>query len=157
MTNVFVALPKVYTQNIVMQEQDLLSIKEMLDDGVLQLDLSFLSQDKVEEFNLLSEIYNFTEEEKSSLLDMYKNNQSDILERGIKGKITKETAKKIAHWIEAYIGDNLASKTINDFVDYITGYQDNIENAIYNGCVRYFGMSDWWAEQVAKTVMFVFF
>lgn len=65
--------------------------------------------------------------------------------------------KEAIKYAAKLLGKKLGEKTLADFVNYLTGFEDNIQQGLENGMVKYLHVSRSTAKWVAKTVVFIFF
>lgn len=118
-----------------------------------QLDTSFLTEEKINEFNALINEFNLSQEEQLKLLNDYKDIHSEKIEE----KWGMQVIKKAAKYAVELIGAKVAEKRIADWVDYVFEYQDRIQIAMEEACIKYFNASENTAHWVAKTLMLMFF
>ena len=118
-----------------------------------QLDTSFLTEEKINEFNALINEFNLSQEEQLKLLNDYKDIHSEKIEE----KWGMQVIKKAAKYAVELIGAKVAEKRIADWVDYVFEYQDRIQIAMEEACIKYFNVSENTADWVAKTLMLMFF
>lgn len=118
-----------------------------------QLDTSFLMEEKIIEFNALINEFNLSQEEQLKLLNDYKDIHSEKIEE----KWGMQVIKKAAKYAVELIGAKVAEKRIADWVDYVFEYQDRIQIAMEEACIKYFNASENTTHWVAKTLMLMFF
>ncbi|EMF0060829.1 hypothetical protein PFZ79_002686 [Enterococcus hirae] len=80
-------------------------------------------------------------------------NSAVITQKDWKVTLLKEAVKYAAKLLKRKIGE----KTLADFVNYLTGFEDNIQQGLENGMVKFFHINRNTARWVAKTVVFIFF
>ncbi len=117
---------------------------------------SMLTNDKKVEFTNLLKQHDFTWNEKIQLLQshMQANENSEVITQK-NWKIT--LLKKAIKYAARLIGAKLGEKKLTDFVNYLTGFEDNIQQGLENGMVKFFHVNRNTARWVAKTVVFIFF
>ena len=109
-----------------------------------------LSDDKKAEFVAVVQENHLTVDEQYKVLNDYVNKSP--MPRW-KLTVLKEAVKYAAKLVGAKIGE----KTIADFVNYLTNFEDHIQAGLENGMVKYFHISSNTAHWTAKTVVFIFF
>ncbi|OTO52012.1 hypothetical protein [Enterococcus faecium] len=119
------------------------------DENFLKL-YNTLSDDKKAEFVALVQENHLTADEQYKVLNDYVNKPP--MPRW-KLTVLKEAVKYAAKLVGAKIGE----KTIADFVNYLTDFEDHIQDGLENGMVKYFHISRNTAHWAAKTVVFIFF
>lgn len=65
--------------------------------------------------------------------------------------------KKGVEFVAKAVGAKLGAKTLTDFVNYLTDFEDNIQEGLENGMVKFLGVNRTVAHWTAKTAMFIFF
>lgn len=119
------------------------------DENFLKL-YNSLSDEKKAEFAALVQENQLTADEQYQVLKDYVN--KPLMPRW-KLTVLKEAVKYAAKIVGAKIGE----KTITDFVNYLTDFEDHIQDGLENGMVKYFHISRDTAHWAAKTVVFIFF
>ncbi|KAF0392063.1 MULTISPECIES: hypothetical protein [Lactobacillaceae] len=65
--------------------------------------------------------------------------------------------KKAVKYAAQLVGTKIKEKTLTEFVNYLTDFEDDMQTGLENGMVKYFHVNRTTAKWVAKTVMFVIF
>ena len=119
------------------------------DENFLEL-YNSLSDEKKAEFITLVQENHLTADEQYQVLKDYVNKPP--MARW-KLAVLREAVKYAAKIVGAKIGE----KTIADFVNYLTDFEDHIQDGLENGMVKYFHVNRSVAHWAAKTVVFIFF
>lgn len=130
-----------------------LNYSELLtEDDLLTSLYNNLSLEKQKEFDLLTTDGNFSEQDKIDILKEKYNNNS---EGTAKWKVA--ILKKAVKYVAKLVGAKLSAKTLTDFVNYLTGFEDNVQTGLEKGLVKYLHVNKAVAKWAAKTAMFIFF
>lgn len=65
--------------------------------------------------------------------------------------------KSAAKYALKLVGSKLGEKSLADFIDYLTGFEGNIQKGIEKGLIKYAHVNKDVAYWAAKTVVFIFF
>ncbi|RMC41975.1 MULTISPECIES: hypothetical protein [unclassified Lactobacillus] len=111
-----------------------------------------LTPEKKYEFQELVSANLYTSSEQHKFLQDKVDQDNQISLRWEVGVI-KEAVK----YAVKLVGAKLGEKSLADFVDYLTGFEGNIQEGIEKGLIKYLHVNKNVAYWAAKTVVFIFF
>jgi hypothetical protein len=112
-----------------------------------------LTDSQQKDFNEIKQSGQFSEQQLNSVLKDKMNQSNPMFAQKWKIALIKSAIKYGAK----LIGKKLEGKTLTDAVNYLTGFEDNIQDGIQNTLVKYLHVNSNVAYWTAKTVVFVFF
>lgn len=113
---------------------------------------SELTPEKKSEFQKLIDSEKLTNEQQYQILqDTYTVNH----QASPRWKVA--VLKQAIKYAAKLVGTKLSEKGLADFVNYLTGFEDNIQSGLENGLVKYCHVNRTVAKWAAKTVVFIFF
>ncbi|MHC9536676.1 hypothetical protein ACVQ8P_02615 [Dellaglioa sp. BT-FLS60] len=113
---------------------------------------SGLSSEKKDEFQTLIEHSNLTKEQQYQLLqDRY--NESNQITPKWKVALLKKAIKYAVKLLQIKI----SSKSLTDFVNYLTDFEGGLQKGLEKGLIKYVHINKTLAKWTARTVFFIFF
>ncbi|MCH9265922.1 hypothetical protein [Pediococcus acidilactici] len=118
-----------------------------------------LSPEKKKEFDEITKDQNLSPTQQYNILQERNNLTQDRTtlkqERTPQWKLT--LLKKAVKYGAKLIGKKLKNKTLASIVNYLTGFENNIQKGLEKAFIKYLHVSKSTAKWVAKTLVFIFF